>query len=196
MPVEQEGEEQLSPLSPYDPASVRATSPGPPPSSTAPGGDQEPQPAADAPSQGPFDRRHASSFEGMLYLGATSTDFSWCGHRIVIRTLNQREELAVPLLIQKWRGLVGEESAMATALAALCVITIDGQELPVPIGGDDEMAWAYQRFEYAQNWFPWTITKIHNELLALEGRVREVVDAMGKASAPQASTSTSIAISA
>jgi hypothetical protein len=132
----------------------------------------------------------------MLYLGATSTDFSWCGHRFVIRTLNQREELAVPLLIQKWRGLIGEEAAMAAALASLCVITVDGKELPIPIGGDDEMAWAYQRFEYVQGWYTWTIQKVHNELLALEGRVREVIDAMGKASAPQASTSTSSATSA
>lgn len=198
MPVAPEEEsEQLPPLRPYDPASVRATSPGPLPSSTAPGAAQEPQPAPDAPRAGlakvlPFDRRYARPLEGLIYLGATSVDFHWCGHHFVIRTLKQGEELMVPLLIQQWRGLLGEEGAMATAMAALCVVTIDGQELPIPLGGDDPMAWATQRFEYAKgNWDSFVVQRVYNELLALEGRVREVIEALEKASAPQVSTPTS-----
>jgi len=198
MPVEQEGDEQ-HPLHPYDPATVRATSSGPPPSSTAPGADQEPQSAADetAGMVVPFDRRYAVPFEGLVYLGALTTEFSWWGHHFVIRTLGKDDELAVPLVIKPWRGLLGEESAMATCMAGLCVVTVDGKELPIPLGGEDPLAWAHQRFEYAKaNWFDVVINKIYNELLVLEGRSREVIEAMEKASAPMASTPTSNAISA
>ena len=137
-----------------------------------------------------FDPRYAENFVGLMYLGALSSTFNWLGHTFVVRTLSTDDVLAVPLLIKRWEGTVGHARAYSTAMAALAVVSVDGQELPMPVGdGQGDLAWAHQRFGYAKaNWFGYTIDKIYSEYLALENVVAEVIDAMEKASGPAEST--------
>lgn len=145
-----------------------------------------------------FDQRYADDFEGLIYLGALTRSFDWLGHRFVVRTVRTDDVLAVAKVIDPWRGTVGEAKAYAAAMAAICVVSVDGKELPIPVGdGQGEYAWAYQRFDYVKaNWFAMTIDKVYSEYLVLEQRVNEVIDAMEKASGPAASMSGSNATSA
>jgi hypothetical protein len=131
-----------------------------------------------------FDSRYTQDFEGLLYLGALTKTFSWLGHTFIIRTLTQDEVLTVPILMKPWSGTIGEPKAYATAMASICVVSVDGKELPVPVGGGQgDYAWAYQRFNYAKaNWFQYTIDKVYEQYLVLEERAQAVIDAMGKAS--------------
>jgi hypothetical protein len=84
---------------------------------------------------------------------------------------------------------MGNGLAYRTATAALCVQSIDGQDLPTPIGMDDDAVYARDRFNYAKlKWFQFTVDAIFNEYLVLEARTRLVVEAMGKVYGSKAST--------
>ena len=145
-----------------------------------------------------FDSRYSQDFEGLLYLGALTKSFTWLGHTFVVRTLTQDEILTVPILMKPWGGTIGEPKAYATAMAAMCVVSVDDKELPMPVGdGQGDYAWAFQRFNYAKaNWFQFTIDKIYNEYLALEAKTEAVIEAMEKASGSTESTDGSNATSA
>lgn len=137
-----------------------------------------------------FDPRYAEDFEGLVFLGALLHSFEWVGHRFVIRTLSSSDLLAVPMVIKPWEGTIGHPKAYAIAMAALAVVSVDGQELPIPVGdGQGEYSWAFQRFNYVKaNWFQFTIDKVYSEYMALEAKAQAVIEAMEKASGPAAST--------
>lgn len=122
-------------------------------------------------------------FTGLLVLGSLHAWFDWCGHRIVIRTLSTDEELLAARLISDVEGSMGGMKAYATATAGLCVESIDGHPMPVPLGEDPDKpwAWAQQRFGYARRWYPPTIDAIFDGYLQLETRQREVLANLGKA---------------
>lgn len=144
----------------------------------------EDTPAADGhESTSLFDDRFKEPFQGLAYLGALTKTFEWLGHKFVIRTLTQDEELASALLIKDWEGTPGAQRAFVTAMVALCVESVDDQPLPTPISEGGSYAWAYQKFNYVKaRWFPSTIDAVYVEYLALESKAREVVEEMGKAS--------------
>jgi hypothetical protein len=123
---------------------------------------------------------------GLLTLGELHGYFSWCGHKISLRTLRTDEELLVSDLIKSFEGAMGGMKAYATATAGLAVEFIDEQPMPVPLGEDPHQPykWALQRFNYARRWYPPTIDAILNAYLQLETRQREVLAGLGKASAP------------
>jgi hypothetical protein len=125
-------------------------------------------------------------FTGLLQLGALRASFDWCGHRISIRTLTTDEELLVAALIKEHEGGMGGMKAYATATAGLAVEAVDGRPMPVPIGEhpNQPYVWALQRFNYARRWYPPTVDAILDGYLQLETRQREVMAALGKASAP------------
>ena len=145
-----------------------------------------------------FDQRYAEDFEGLVFLGALTSRFEWLGHEFVIKTTTADDLLAVAQIIKPWQGTVGEARAYAIAMCAMSVVSIDGGELPIPVGSTtNDYAWAYQRFNYIKGrWFPPTIDKVYSEFLALEAKANAVVEAMEKASGPVGSTGGSNAASA
>lgn len=134
------------------------------------------------PDTGPW----RDDFIGLLKLGELHASFSWCGHRVALRTLRTNEELLVAALIKEYEGSMGGMKAYATATAALAVTGIDGQPMPVPLGEDPARPWkwALERFNYAQRWYPPTIDAIMDAYFQLEVRQRAVMDGLGKASGP------------
>jgi hypothetical protein len=134
-----------------------------------------------------FDGRFTEAFKGLAFLGALTARFSWLGHEFVIRTLGVNEQLAVAQVTDRYKG-TGEQLAYATAVVAMCVVTVDGQELPTPIGEDQQLAeWAHKRFAYVKDtWFQYTINQVFQEYLKLEDLVGKVIEAMGKALGPAA----------
>jgi hypothetical protein len=136
-----------------------------------------------------FDHRYRDDFEGLMFFGSLATTFTWMGHEFHIRTLLTDELLAVTIVTQKYRDTLGNGLAYRIAMAALCLVSVDGQNLPEPIGRkSDDYEWAFNRFNYVKaRWFQFTIDAIYNEYLLLEAKVIEVVEAMGKASRSTAS---------
>lgn len=134
-----------------------------------------------------FDQKYAQPFKGLLYLGALSKDFTWLQHSFTIRTLRDGEKLAIAKIIKPYTDTLGAERAYAAAIAAMCVMDIDGEDLPIPIGEARKAEhWGQQRFNYVvENWYGTTIDRVFNEYVALEDLAFRVVEALGKASAPE-----------
>lgn len=130
-----------------------------------------------------FDERYGEAFSGLLYIGALTKSFSWLGHEFVVRTLGPDEQLAIALIVRDYVGSSGEPLAYTTAVVAMACVSVDGKELPSPIGEDAQLAeWARHRFNYVtKNWYGYTIAKAFEQYLELEGTASAVVEAMGKA---------------
>lgn len=137
-----------------------------------------------------FHEKYKEGFKGLLYLGALQDDFEWLGHKFVIRTLRDGELLAIGQLIKQYTDTVALDRAYADAVVAMCVISVDGQELPIPIGETERInEWAIQRFNHVKNnWYSFTVDEVYNRYLVLRDKAQAVVDALGKASAPQDAT--------
>lgn len=137
-----------------------------------------------------FDQRYAEPFTGLLFLGALTDTVHWLGHTFVVRTLRDGEKLAIAQIIKPYQDTMGIDRAYADATVALAIVSVDGEELPIPIGETKRVnEWGHQRFEYVRdNWFSTTIDVVYNAVMELESLSRRVVDAMGKALAPEAST--------
>lgn len=130
-----------------------------------------------------FDDRYKDAFHGLAYIGALTGSFEWLGHKFVIHTLTQDEELAAALIVKDFEDTLGQARAYATALAALCVDSVDGEGMPTPVGTGPSYGWAYQRFNYAKaRWYRYTIDKIYEKYLELEDLNRGVLEELGKAS--------------
>lgn len=140
-----------------------------------------------------FDPKYHEDFQGLLYIGALQDEFEWLGHRFVIRTLKDGEILAIGQIMKPYQDTIGQERAYANAIAALAVVTIDDKELPIPIGETGRVnEWAQLRFNYVRDhWFSPTVDEVYNQFVVLRDKATQVVDALGKASAPVDSTAMS-----
>lgn len=167
------------PYQPFDITQVRTSAPR----------EAEPLRDEDGTALPSFDERYREDFEGLAFIGSLSKTFQWLGHRFVIRTLTVDEMLAVATVSKAYADTIGNGLAYRTALVSLAVASVDGRDLPVPIGDSEDLAWAFQRFDYAKaHWFQFTIDAIYNEYLELEEKTHRVVAAMGKAFAQTGST--------
>lgn len=140
-----------------------------------------------------FDPKYEDDFTGLLYLGALSDTFTWLGHEFSIRTLRDGEKLAVAKIIRPYVETMGADRAYACAMVAMAVTGVDGSDLPIPIGETRKAEeWGHQRFQYVKdNWFSYTTDVVFNRYLILEDLARKVLEAMGKASAPEDSNPSS-----
>lgn len=130
-----------------------------------------------------FDPKHRLDFEGLLYLGALTDEFSYLGHKFLIRTLTTNEVLEVGLLHKPYADSLGDVKAYQAALVAACVIKVDGQSLPLPITNDVSDTPLANRFQYVrEHWFPPILDAIYERYLLLERRVDDALRAMGNPS--------------
>lgn len=134
-----------------------------------------------------FDPKYLEPFTGLVYLGALSDSFEWLGHSFDIRTLRDGEKLAIARIIKPYVDTMGADRAYAAAVAAMCITGVDNTDLPIPIGETRKIhEWGLQRFTYVvDNWFSPTIDVVYNRYLILNALADQVVEALGKASAPE-----------
>jgi hypothetical protein len=137
------------------------------------GKDTEPEPVG-------FDPRYREDFEGLTFIGALQTRFSFLGHKIVMRTLTTHELLAVGMIMKEFRDTAGEMTAYATAMVALSLVSVDGRGLAIPLSDEgQEYDWAFIRFHHiAARWHAPVIDGLYERYLLLEGRVNQVLDEM------------------
>lgn len=129
-----------------------------------------------------FDPRYREEFEGLLYLGYLTNEFSWMGHRFKIRTMTSGEYIEAGLAVRPYKDSIGESRAYVAAMVAGCLVLVDGRPLAIPITKDPSDSEFANRFRVIlDSWFPWTIDKVYEEFLKLEARVEEILAAMGKA---------------
>lgn len=155
--------------------------------------DQDPEPHRDAAEDESgqdgteplpeFDPRVRDDFDGLLYLGRLTDSFSYAGHEFTIRTLSTGELLEVALLHKPYAGTMGDAKAYQAALAAACMVSVDGKPMPLPITNEATDTALVNRFEYVKRtWFPPLIDVIYGRFLDLEDKVDRVLEAMGNPS--------------
>ncbi len=141
--------------------------------------DEESGPAAAAPVK--FDDAHREDFKGLLYLGRVEDEFEYLGHTFRIRTLTTDKFLEIGLLLKPYRDSLAEARAYAAAIVAACVVSVDGEEMPIPLTREESDV--ATRFRYVQrSWYPPIIDAIYDRFLMLESRVEKALVALGEAS--------------
>jgi hypothetical protein len=194
MPVEDGEWDEQYPTPPADSANLGTTSFGPGVETPLAGDSpiSEPHPetlvemseSADTKTEPipEFDPKVHQDFEGLLYLGRLTDQFTWLGHRFLIRSLSAGEILEVGLLHKPYVGSLADVKAYQAAVVAACVLEVDGKPMPVPLTNERTDTSLVNRFDYLlRSWFPPTLDAIYERYLLLEARVEEVIEAMGKA---------------
>lgn len=168
-------------------AAATADSSGPPPSSAAPGTSEPPQqpgPAQvepDAPAE--FDPRHRDLFSGLIYLGYLEETVVLWGHTFRLVTPSRMERLQGGALHQPYLGTLSADLAYETVMVAMFLTKVDGHELPQPVLTDPKENAVRDRFEWvAQNLREGVIGRLYEQVLLLDQKVLDVLEAMGKAS--------------
>lgn len=117
---------------------------------------------------------------GLLQLGSLTDTVDVGNHEIRVRTLRIGEELNAALLANKYKDTVEEGRALATALVAAAIVTVDGEPLlGQPLGPRDNSL--EQRFDYIlNNWYWDTVEKIWVGYNALLTRLIEATDDLKK----------------
>lgn len=123
-----------------------------------------------------FDPEVRVAVDGLIHLGALSTDVDFCGHTFGIRTLRTAEELAASIVLEPYRGTIQEPRAWASAQVGLALTHIDGDDQFCPAAGPNLEDFARARLRYVtQNWFWPTIDTLFVEYTTLlERQVRAV----------------------
>lgn len=168
----------------YDPRDVESPSGGPgvePRSADGPSGPdikegQEP-PEESLPE---FDPRWRDPFEGMLFIGALSKTFRWCGHEFVMRTLNTDEIILVGMLHKEYAGSIGDVKAYQAAMLAASLVKVDGKPLAESLAPEDTEDLLRTKFRVTVSWYPSALDSLYEEYLLLENTVASVMEAMGK----------------
>lgn len=96
---------------------------------------------------------------GFLNLGQLQEDFTVRGHTIVLRTLTMDEELEVGLLVKRYSETIDEGRALATALVAASIVSIDGKPLVLaPLGPNESIV--KKRFDYVRTTMYWPVIRV------------------------------------
>jgi hypothetical protein len=168
----------------YDP---QAVAPASTPGESGSAGSDEPGAGADQPEppvQLPeFDQRYRDEFSGLLYVGALTKTFDWLGHRFILRTLRTGELVQASLAVKDWAGSDGYLKAWQSAIVGAAVVSVDGRPLPpVPLTDQSDDTMVAVRARYVMDhWFPPVLDYLYERYVELELVVRQVIEAMGKA---------------
>lgn len=130
-----------------------------------------------------FDPKHRDAFNGLMFIGALTSSFTFLGHKIKIKTIGIDDLLEVGLITAKYKGTLGESRAYSTAMVAASIISIDGKPLPQPLTTDPADTPLSNSFEYVRTYyFPPVVDAIYLEYLELEAQVERIIASMGKVS--------------
>ena len=127
-----------------------------------------------------FDPRYRDEFDGLLFIGALTSTFRWFHHDFEIRTLRTDELLRVALAIKPYEGSMGDAKAYQAAITAACLVSIDGQPLPLPMDSTDPDTVFRYRFDWVlRKYFPPMLDIVYEEYLSLETKVARVLAEAG-----------------
>lgn len=123
-----------------------------------------------------FPEEYKQPFLGLLYVGKLQRTIEVAGHKILIRTLTQGEELRVAQLTKEYVGTRGEIPAMQTYLVAAAIETVDGKTLMNSLSPDaDPIA---TKVETVKNWYASVVQEIYVQYADMVKSAKEVARAL------------------
>jgi hypothetical protein len=116
---------------------------------------------------------------GLLQNGYLTDTFKIGSNEIRIRTLRIGEELEAGLLADKWKDSAEAGRALATALVAACVVSVDGLPLSAGLGPASETLEA--KFDYIRkNWYWLNVRLVYDKYDGLVQQVLSLYDELKK----------------
>lgn len=94
----------------------------------------------------------------LLNLGELEAKLNVRDHDIILRTLKMDEELEVGLLVQRYRDTLEEGRALATALVAASIKSIDGKPIVATLGPEENLI--RRKFDYVRTRMYWPAIRI------------------------------------
>jgi hypothetical protein len=115
----------------------------------------------------------------LIYRGYLTGELTLGNHEISLRTLRIGEELEAALLADKYKDTVEAGRALATAIVAAAIVTVDGESLVAGLGpGENTLE---SRFKYIlRNWYWITVRQIYEEYNVLLRRVIDTYESVKK----------------
>lgn len=115
----------------------------------------------------------------LLYRGHLTSEVYIGNHEIRLRTLRIGEELEAALLADRYKDTVEASRALATAIVAVAVTSVDGQPLTTGLGPGENTA--ESRFNFIlRNWYWITIREVYAEYNNLMRRVVDSYESIKK----------------
>lgn len=116
---------------------------------------------------------------GLIYHGYLTDTVTVGSHEIRIRTLKIGEELEASLAASQWSETTEAGRALATALVAASIVSIDGQPLLEGLGPHEQTIAA--KFDYLRrNWYWVTVRAVYKKYDDLLRTVLDSADEVGK----------------
>lgn len=125
-----------------------------------------------------FPEEYKQPFLGLLYVGAMKKTVEYAGHKIVLRTLTQGEELRVGQLTREYAGCRNELDAMRLYMVAASIETVDGQPMANQLF--EEADPISSKAEELKRWYAPVVMFLYDEFRKMVQSCREVADALKK----------------
>lgn len=125
-----------------------------------------------------FPEEYKQPFLGLLYVGAMKKTVEYAGHKIVLRTLTQGEELRVGQLTREYVGCRSEIDAMKLYMVAASIESVDGQSLTSQLF--EEADPITTKAEELKRWYAPVVMFLYDEFKTMVKSCREVADALKK----------------
>lgn len=130
----------------------------------------------DETGQDLFDITNSKEFNELIHIGHLVHTFDWYNHKFEIKTLKLEEELIVGQIIKEFKDTVAEEKAAAVAIAAACIVSINGK-LFMPQYEKTAYNCIKERYNYIlKNWNWVIIESINAEYLQLLASMYEEIE--------------------
>jgi hypothetical protein len=101
-------------------------------------------------------------FLQIVHIGHLNKTFDWSGHQFEIRTLTIDEELAIGQIVKSYKDTITEEKAVAVAIAAASIISINGKPFMPNFDDNSVMQSVRDRFNYIRKNWHWPVIEIIN----------------------------------
>lgn len=115
----------------------------------------------------------------LIYKGELTDVVEFGAHKFKLKTLKIGEELEASLLASRYENTVDAGRALATALVAASIVTVDDEPLVELIGPGEKSLDA--KFKYiTENWYWFTVAKLYETYDSLLNRSLKVLDELKK----------------
>ena len=119
-------------------------------------------------SQDFLSKERLDQFIQIVHIGHLNKVFEWNGHQFEIRTLKIDEELAIGQIVKEYKETITEEKAVAVAIAASCIVSINGKNFMPNFDDVSSLQIIRDRFNYIRkNWHWPVIEQINTEYIDL-----------------------------
>ena len=125
-----------------------------------------------------FPDEYKQPFSGLLYVGKLQRTIEIAGHKILIKTLTQGEELRVGQLAKEYVGTRSELAAMQMYFVAAAIEAVDGMPLVKALSPDVDLI--YEKAQVIKDWYASVVRDIYDEYTKMVKTAGKIASSLKK----------------